>query len=225
VDATVINHPRDDWRPGPELLAAYFDGELAGRTDLVLLKQRVQDWLRRHPDAMAELADYRQLDRLWQETAPADPGEDAWQQLQGRIAPAPRMPAARPRRSSAGYWAAVLLATAAGIVLAVWLGLAHEGPQQIARPPAFQPQPLVDAPEIFPVATADEIAILHVDGADTQTLVVGELPVQGALELAGPGEVALTSVQPDRRDNMMPLVHIGGAQHPLIWAPVEQERR
>jgi hypothetical protein len=220
-----MNHPRDDWRPGPELLAAYFDGELAGRIDLDLLKQRVQDWLRRHPEAVAELADYRQLDRLWQETAPADPGDDAWQQLEGRIAQAPRMSATRSRRSSAGYWAAALLATAAGVALAVWLGLVHEGPPQIARPQTIQPPLTVEDAEIFPVATADEIAILHVDGADTQTLVVGELPLQGALELAGPGEVALTSVQPDLRDNMMPLVHIGGAQRPLIWAPVEQEGR
>jgi hypothetical protein len=220
-----MSHFRDDWRPGPELLAAYFDGELAGRADLDLLGQRVQDWLRRHPEAVAELADYRRLDRLWQETAPADPGADAWRQLEARIARAPVASAERPRRSSAGLWAGALLAAAAAVALAVWLGMTYEKAPQLARPQTIQPALVAHDTEIFPVATADEIAILHVDGADTQTLVVGELPVQGALELAGPGEVAFTSVQPDIRDNMMPHVRIGGAERPLIWAPVAQEDR
>jgi hypothetical protein len=220
-----MSHSRDDWRPEPELLAAYFDGELAGRADLDVLARRVQAWLRRHPEAVAELADYRRLDRLWQETAPADPGADTWHQLEARIARAPTVSAARPRRSSAGYWAAALLSTAAGVTLAIWLGLTYDGTPKLARPQPIRPAPAADNMDVFPVATADEIAILHVEGADTQTLVVGVLPVQGALELAGPGEVAFTSVQPDLRDNMMPHVRIGGAERPLIWAPVAQEDR
>ena len=218
-----MNHFRDDWRPTPELLAAYFDGELVGSTDRDLLSRRVQDWLRRHPEAGADLADYRRLDRLWQETAPPDPGADAWLQLEARIAQAPTGTPAPPRRLSTGSWAATLLATAAAAALAVWLGFTHEWTPSLARPQPPPPAPVADVVETLPVATADEIAILHVEGADTQTLVVGELPVQGVLELAAPGEVALTSVQPDIRDNMMPQLHIGGAQRPLIWAPVAQE--
>ena len=38
-----MSHFRDDWRPGPELLAAYFDGELTGRADLDVLRQRVAE--------------------------------------------------------------------------------------------------------------------------------------------------------------------------------------
>ncbi len=79
------------------------------------------------------------------------------------------------------------------------------------------PAPVQDI-EVFPVATAAEIAILRVEGADTHTLVVGELPVHGPLVLAGPGEVALTSVQPDARDQMMPHIRLDGPGRPLIWA-------
>jgi len=220
-----MSHFHDDWRPSPELLAAYFDGELAGRPDLDLLRHRVHDWLRRHPEAVAEFGEYRQLDRFWHETAPSDPGPAAWQRLEARIARTPIAAGARPRASSARYWAAALLATAAGIAIAVWLGTTYDGTSKLAHPQTIQPPLPPDEIEIFPVATADEIAILHVEGADTQTLVVGVLPVQGALELAGPGDVAFTSVQPDIRDNMMPHVRIGGAERPLIWAPVAQEDR
>jgi hypothetical protein len=91
-------------------------------------------------------------------------------------------------------------------------------------PPPVQPAIVkADDVEVFPVATADEIAILHVAGADTHTVIVGELPVLGPLELAGPGEVALTSVQPDVRDNMMPHIRMGGANRPMIWARVAEE--
>ena len=46
---------QNDWRPSPELLSAYGDGELAGRPDLEALRRQVETWLRRHPEAQAEL--------------------------------------------------------------------------------------------------------------------------------------------------------------------------
>jgi anti-sigma factor RsiW len=212
-----MTQPDENWRPAPELLSAYFDGELTGRPDLDALRGRIQDWLRRNPEASAELADYRQLDRLWQETAPGDPGATAWRQREAHLQRAARSFPARPRRPAAGAWAAALLATAAAVALVCWTGI-----QPVPSP--VQPALVrADDVEVFPVATADEIAILHVAGADTKTVIVGELPVFGPLELAGPGEVALTSVQPDARDNMMPHVRMGDAHRPMIWARVAEE--
>jgi hypothetical protein len=214
----------DDWRPGPELLAAYFDGELAGRPDGDALRERIQDWLRCHAEARGELEDYRQLDRLWKKTVPPEPSADAWEHVAERLRRAWLSRLARPRRAALGGWVAALVATAACVALLVWLGVGDESAPKLVQPKLILPAP-VDDMEVFPVATAAEIAILHVEGADTQTLAVGELPVQGALELAGPGEVALTSVQPDARDNMIPNVRIGGTHRPMIWAPFAAEDR
>jgi len=45
--------------------------------------------------------------------------------------------------------------------------------------------------EPFPVATAEEIVILRIGGADVRTVVVGNMPVEGPLVMAEPGEVIL----------------------------------
>ncbi len=78
-----------------------------------------------------------------------------------------------------------------------------------------------DAP--FPVATEQEVVILRVDGADTGTLVVGLLPLHGPLELAGPGDVTLTSAEPAQRDNLVAELHDMGSGRPIIWARAEAE--
>jgi anti-sigma factor RsiW len=220
VDPILMNSEPDDWSPSPELLAAYFDGELVDRPDLAQLRGRIADWLRDHPEAYAIQEDYRRLAQLWRDTIPTDPGPAAWERLEASLA---NMPLVRPGLSvgRAGLrWTAAVVAVAAVIALAVWLGRgAPEGPQLVHVPP----QPPVVVPEVFPVATAAEVTIVSVEGADTQTLVVGELPLHGPLELAGPDEVTLTSVQRDARDGMTPLVRIGGAQRPMIWARVDAE--
>jgi hypothetical protein len=212
----------DNWQPGAELLAAYCDGELAGRPDLDALSRRVEDWLRRNPDARAAVTAHRRLDRLWEQTAPPEPGPDAWQHLEARLehAALSRPSRALFRRFALGSRAAGILAVAASVCLLIWIGLNHRGTPEVAQP---KPVPPAATVEVFPVATADEIAILHVEGADTPTLVVGAPPVQGALELAGPGEVVLSSVQPDAHDRMVPHIRFGGKQRPMVWAPVGAE--
>jgi hypothetical protein len=65
--------------------------------------------------------------------------------------------------------------------------------------------------------------VLLVDGADTQTLVVGQLPVQGPLVLAEPGDVERISSQPDALDNMVPTFRLHGPHRPMIWARLDEE--
>ena len=67
-----------NWNPGPELLAAYVDGEFEGRDELAALRVRVEDWLSKHPHAQEELAQYRKLRKLWHDTAPDEPSDEAW---------------------------------------------------------------------------------------------------------------------------------------------------
>ena len=45
------------------------------------------------------------------------------------------------------------------------------------------------------MAHASEVTIIRVEGDDAHTLVVGELPLQGSLELVAPGDVILTLVR------------------------------
>ncbi len=219
-----MNPEPDAWSPSPELLAAYFDGELVGRPALVALRRRITDWLRRHPEARAVLEDYRRLAQLWRDTAPPDPGVAAWAELDEQLAAVPIAPPGAARRRLLVRGAAAVMAVAAAISLAIWLGWGRPAAPQLVQTPPKQPVATPEPQlEVFPVATASEVTILRVEGEDTQTLVVGELPLHGPLELAGPGEVALTSVQPDARDRMMPHVRIGGPHRPMIWARVAAE--
>jgi anti-sigma factor RsiW len=201
----------DTWPPSPELLAAYFDGEFEGRDDLVDVRRRLEDWLAADPGARAELAEYRRLRHLWQETTPREPAVTAWQNLLRRLESCPVRAGSLSRGagSHAPWKMAAVLAGAAGFLLAAVL-LKDSG---TAR----------DDMEPFPVASEREVVILYVEGADTGTLVVGQLPLQGPMELVDAGDVTLTSVEPAQRDNMVPDVHIAGPGRPIIWARAEGE--
>lgn len=109
-------------------------------------------------------------------------------------------------------------AGAAATAAAVWLAFAL-----FSTPHTDSARTDTAPPAAFLVASSDEIEILSVDGAATSSLVVGQVPVQGSLELLSPGDVTLTSVQPAEGDNMMPRVHLKGHETPLIWARVDSE--
>ncbi|MCI0681551.1 MAG: hypothetical protein L0Y71_05570 [Gemmataceae bacterium] len=210
----MIPHPTLHWN---EILAAYADGEFEGRDDLAILKQRVEDWLARHPEAVQELAQLRQLKAAWQESTPDEPAPAAWQRIVQALAKSPNR-ATRPRRPwKRGAVVAAALAACVVAGVAIW-STRFRG----AVEPAPAPVAVADD-EPLPVAAAHEVEILRVEGADTQTLVVGALPVQGPLELAGPGEVTVTSVQPAVRDNMMPEVRTQGPGRPMIWARLDTD--
>jgi len=222
-----MTRPEDDWKPGPELLSAYFDGELSVRPDLDALRQRIEDWLSFHPEASADLDEYRLLGRLWKQTTPRDPGPRAWEELEARLRQPSPPESARPRRSALGRRLIALSAAAASIGLVLWLGF---GRQILPEPPAsnriVRPAPSAAREfEVFPVATASEVTILSVEGADTHTVVVGELPLRGPMELAGPGEVAFTDFDVDGRDYMLPHLRAAAPHRPMIWAPMSAEDR
>ena len=77
--------------------------------------------------------------------------------------------------------------------------------------------------DVLPVASADEVVILHIEGRDIQTVVVGRLPVPGLLEMAAPGEVRVFHARPDATDQMVPTVHQRGPRAPMIWAKLETD--
>jgi hypothetical protein len=214
------------WSPKPELLAAYFDGEFEGREDLAALRLRLEAWLAANPHGRAELFEHRRLRRLWLDTSPPEPPAAAWHSIQSRleqveqdaarhkkhqphipIPPSARHASPKPR-------AARLVLAAACVFLSflLWRELAGVADKNAA---------VDEAP--FLVASASEVVILYVEGADTGAVVVGALPIQGPLEIAGPGDVTLTSVKPDEHDNMVPEMHVSSSGRPIIWARAEAD--
>src|SRR5439155_11053966 len=94
------------------------DGELDARDDAAVLRERLEAWLQRHPEALDELAAYRRLARLWQQTTPPEPSPETWQEVRARLRPTAQ---ARPRRPVAvRRWAAALTAAASLGGLVVW---------------------------------------------------------------------------------------------------------
>jgi anti-sigma factor RsiW len=86
--------PDGDEVGAPEQLAGYADGELGPAT-----REAVERGLLGDPRARADVEAQRRLARLWQATAPADPGEDAWSGVLARIeASLPAVRLARPGR-------------------------------------------------------------------------------------------------------------------------------
>ncbi len=204
-----------------ELLAAYADGELDA---LPALKKQVAAWLAGDLEVQAELESLHHYREWWQATVPADPGVKTWSallaRLQRRLGPvlADNEQKSRRRRLLR------LAGLAAAVVACVWLGGSwwFTGPTG-QRPELAAVSPGGGAaaePELLPVAAAAEVEILSVAGADTPTLVIGEPPVRGPLELLAAGEATLAegdSAAPN------PEIRMRGPRRPMIWARLASE--
>lgn len=201
------------WEPDPQLLAAYLDGEFEGRADLNDLRQRIETWLAAHPECWPEIGELRLLNRLWQTTTPVDPTPAAWndlfRQVRQRVGDSGTFGRKRRSGSASRRMAALAIPLAAACLLAAVLGW-NTGPA--ARRPGGPGPTAVPAPEeVLEVATSEEVEILQVEGADTGTLVVGQLPVDDVLELMRPEDVALAAVPGDTQLRL-------GTHAPVIWA-------
>jgi hypothetical protein len=215
-----------DWQPDPQLLAAYFDGELEGRDDIGDLRARLEIWLENHPEALDEWAEHKRLQNLWLGTTPAEPAA-GWNQTLDQIAARRRLPGRAGRRRP---WLAVGIIAASvavlvGLLVAGWRMLtppAVENNMPIANVAKGQPKAEEEL-EVFPVATADEIIVRRIDGADTGLLASARFPVEGPLELAKPGDVRVFFVGRDPADRMMATGMEGGSHVPMIYAKLDTE--
>jgi hypothetical protein len=164
--------------PTPQQLAAYVDGEL-GPADRAV----VEAWLRDHPDGRADIEGQRELLRLWQGTAAPDPGEEAWATVlvgaeAGALAGAGPSGAGGGRLRLALRLATALTSAAAVLLLA--LGL-----MRLWTPHSH------DRVAPLPVASTGDVEILSMEGGDVASLVVGEPPVRGPLNLASAEDVTV----------------------------------
>jgi hypothetical protein len=173
--------PRDPTGPSIEELTAFLDGELSPED-----WTRVQDWLASHPDDAALVQDHRDFLGLWRETTPAEPSEKAWGEAFARIDAQShqagvnvRTSLRRGRRIRVGLLGA---AAAAAVILAI-----------IA--PWREPPDIVGL-DGFPIATADDVDLVSIEGNDAQLLVVGNPPVHEPMELVASGDVTLVRMEP-----------------------------
>jgi len=221
--------PERDWNPDPQLLAAYFDGELEGCADRAELRARVEAWLGCHRESLALADEYRRLRKILHETAPAEPDDQTWRMALDHIDAARCRPSPRPVARSRWLGAATC-AAAIALVLGSLFGVHYWSVSPPTLPPSAvvvvhpQPRPWeADEAEVFPVAAANDVLIVRVDGQDTESLVVGELPMHGPMELAAPGEVRVFVARPDERDRV-PQVRQDGSNRPMIYVRFDSDR-
>ena len=190
----------------PELLAAYADGELPPAE-----VRRVEAWLARHPEAQADVEAQRRLARLLDETTAPLPADEQWADVLARVESELALPRARSRRLLIA-----LAAIAAAAVVLLALALRH--PPAGSRTPNDGP-----AEEPWPVASADDVQILSMDGRDRGTLVVGEPPVNESLELMAEDEIVVSDVQPDRHGRRPQLYVSEDSRIPMMIMPPSRD--
>lgn len=204
----------NDWKPDPQLLSAYFDGELESRTELADMRARIQAWLMSHPDAAEESEG---LEKLWLETTPVQPSASQMQGVLNRIDAQQHRRAASSRRP----WL-VAGAIAASVVLFVgvlygtvrtFLAVNPNVGPVVIHPHA---DPL-DELDVLNVALASEVTILRFEGDDTNAVVVGDMPVTGVLAWADPGEVCISCKCPRVNVRQDP------PHRPMVWPRVGAE--
>jgi hypothetical protein len=178
------------WKPDPELLAAFFDGELEGRDDVADMRARIEAWIENNPQAAEEWAEHQQVKKLWAETTPAEPSAAAWGHTLSRIQAASKRPAVATSRR--GWLIASVIAASVLLLIGFFA----------ARPfwpaPAPLPDPLVEAepengpPEMLVVALSSEVTILRIDTDDIEGVIVGVMPVSEPLDMVSTGEALIS---------------------------------
>jgi anti-sigma factor RsiW len=209
------------WTPDPQLLAAYFDGELEGRDDVADMRARIEAWLEAHPEAADEWHKHRELQKLWLDTTPADPSPATWNQVLEQIEAKRRLGAAGESATATRrpWWA--LGVFAASVALFVGLSFAamrFSGMLEKSAPVAVHPKPIEpEDVEVFAVAMAHEINIVWIDGADTGAMIVGALPLEGPMALVDSGEIRVVTCCPKLN------IRQDGQHRPMVTARAEVE--
>jgi hypothetical protein len=200
----------NDDEPRPEELAAYVDGEL----DLIA-RLHVERWLACDPEATREVEAQRYFCELWRAMVPRDPTESDWARAALRCAN--RRASARPRRLFSWEWAvlsrlnrhtAATAALAATLLLALTLG---------PLPPGPKPAPPAVPIDEFPVLAPGDVEIISLDPADSERLVIGEVPLREPVVPMLPADIHFTSMRPDA-DGVVPYLHArrGSSLVPMI---------
>jgi anti-sigma factor RsiW len=146
-------HP--DAGPSPEQFAAFLDGELGAGA-----RARVEVWLANHPSAAEEIEGQRQVMRVWQASAPAEPSPTAWAAAFDRIEARLRPVSHRPRAIRRTLWLSAGLAAA--VFVAVLLGRQFQPRAATTRPASIVPGEASDQEPIL-LASQDDVSVVNVE--------------------------------------------------------------
>jgi len=199
----------NEWKPEPELLAAYFDGELEGRDDAAEIRARIEAWLEANPQAAGEWTAHQQLKKLWLDTTPAEPSAAAWTQVLRRIHAERARPAPKPARVSRRIW------LAAGVVAAsilLFIGIFLGAMRMLQTEPISLPIAAEENVEMLEVAQSSEVTILRIDTDDIDGVIVGAMPVSGLVDLMDVGEACISCKCPRI------VVRQDPPDRPMVWA-------
>jgi hypothetical protein len=209
------------WKPDPQLLSAYFDGELEGRDQMADVRARIEAWLEDNPQAAQEWVDHLLLKNLWLDTTPPEPKDAAWERTLDAIAARRRQPVSKPARRP---WLTVGVVAAS---IALFVGFSFgalrlftptdQDTDQVVIATKDGPKTQPDDGEELVIATADEVTILRIEDVDARAVVVGTFPVSGVLDLADSGDVCISCRCPKV------IVRQGPSYRPMVYARVSAD--
>jgi hypothetical protein len=197
--------PDHDWTPDPQLLAAYFDGELEGRDDVADVRKHIEAWLETHPEGADEGVVQERLQKVWADTTPVEPSTTTWNATLDRIEAQRRQPVGATRRTRWLFFGAC--AASVALFLALLGGLGVFWPTQRTHDHFVAG----DVDEVYPVALASEVTILRIESEDVDAVVVGTMPVDGPLELVSSGDVTIRCKCPNVNVRQDP------PHRPMVW--------
>lgn len=198
-----------DRTPTPAELVAFVDGRLDA-----LRARQIELWLAVHPDTAASVEEHRQVLQQVRDLAPPEPADAAWEHVWNQIAAALPAPREEPRRLRRR-----VLGVVAGIAALLLLMI----PSHVSRQ---EPRNSLDAIAIMPIllASADEVEIVSIDGADVKALLVGEPPLRRPFELASVDDVELNFAEAGEQ-GWVPALGGGEFGTPMYIVPMPEEKR
>jgi len=222
-----MTSPSENWRPTPELLAAYFDGECEGRDDLFPLKQRIEQWLLANRHGQEEMTAHRRLLQIWHEASVPEPQPEQWAAMFSRIESAVKAAAqetakkarfARPRVRA--LVSTCLAASVAGLVIFLGWDVNRREHRPGAEHASVQPARTDRDVEVLPVTRYNDVKILCIDSGDANAIPGFALPVPGKIQLINHGDIVMSTAKKDDSNAVRLLDNI---PHPMIWSPLDSE--
>jgi anti-sigma factor RsiW len=200
------NSARDpEAMPRPEVLVAYVDGQLEPQAT-----QQVEVALATSLAGQTLVEDHRHVLQTIREAPLPEPSAEAWERtfenIAGAVLSRDRRVLTNRRRLG---WRTLATAAAAALLLALpgELGLRPEAPLALAEVVPF------------PVAAAQDVEIVSIDSADLKSLLVGQPPLRGLLELAGAGDVLLHFTELDEH-SWVPEMERQEGVTPIFMVPM-----
>jgi hypothetical protein len=158
------------------------------------------------------------IDRLCRSAEPPEPTEADWARVLDRIQRGVEHPQVQvsPLLQRKGWMGLVSIVTAAAAAAAMFFFYVRV---PVEAPGTQQPGEVTQQADAFPVTSSEDVDIVSVEATDSDTLVVGDLPLRKPIVLVEPGDIALRSVERNPNGEWVQMGSEGEAA-PMVWAPL-----